>query len=87
MSTDLDKSADWCEDYGDLTICGTDMEEYARRSEGIRWCFHCRRRHEFHTVFMAPTGPSYYGPSAHTEGETSDCTDLFPGWYRTWEDE
>ena len=77
-------SADWCEDYGDLTICGTDMEEASRKSMGVKWCFHCRKRHEFWLVVMAPTGMSYYGPHVEIHGETRDCTDLFPGWTREW---
>ena len=81
------ETADWCADYGDVVICGTDMEEYARRSMGERWCFTHRRREEFWRVCYAPTGLSYYGPEAHIEGPTRDCTDLFPGWTREWEDE
>ena len=77
-------TADWCEDYGNVTICGTRMVEYSRRSEGIRWCFHCQTRHEFFWVVMAPDGLSWYGPSAHMEGVKPDCTDLFPGWTREW---
>ena len=74
--------ADYCHDYGNFVICGTDMEEVKRESEGKRWCFHCRKRHEFWWVVMAPVGLSYYGPSAHMEGVRDGCTDLFPGWFR-----
>lgn len=80
-------TADWCEDYGTLTICGTRMIEHSRDSIGDRWCFHCRRRHEFHRVFMVPDGPSWYDPHFSFKGVGPDCTDLFPGWVRTWEDE
>jgi hypothetical protein len=75
-------STDWCEDHGSLVICGTDMEEVFRTSEGVKWCFHCRKRHEFWWVVMAPKGISYYGPTAHMEGIGRECSDLFPGWYR-----
>lgn len=87
--TTAEASADWCEtsDDGSFVICGTDMEEYARRSIGIRWCFHCRKRHNFDRVCYAPTGLSYYDPYASIEGINNECTDLFPGWTREWEDD
>lgn len=81
MSTEI-VDADWCVDSGVGSICGTRMEERSRRSEGVRWCFSCRTRHEFWWVVMAPAGVSYYGPTAHIEGTSAQCTDLFPGWYR-----
>ena len=79
--------ADYCNDLGGVVICGTEMEEYSRRSEGVKWCFTCRKRHEFWWVCMAPTGISYYGPTAHMEGVNQHCSDLFPGWYREAPDE
>ncbi|MEV7827530.1 hypothetical protein [Microbacterium enclense] len=79
---DLDKSADWCVQAGGISIAGTDMVESSRESDGIKWCFHCRKRHEFWWVVMVPNGLSYYGPSAHMEGVGRYCTDLFPGWVR-----
>ena len=79
--------ADWCVDSGSIAICGTDMEEYARESMGERWCFTCRVRHEFWCVCKAPTGFSYYGPTAHVEGVKRWCSDLFPGWSREAVDE
>lgn len=75
-------SADWCAVQGELAICGTRMEEYSRSSVGEKWCFHCRRRHEFWWVVSAPAGISYYGPSADMKGVKSGCSDLFPGWSR-----
>jgi len=75
-------SADYCDDYGGVVICGTRMKEVSRASEGERWCFTCRRRHEFWWVVTAPDGMSYYGPSAQMEGVNRHCHDLFPGWYR-----
>lgn len=75
-------TADWCADFGGVAICGTRMVEVSRDTEGIKWCFTCRRRHEFWWVVEAPAGFSYYGPSAHMEGIKSGCSDLFPGWYR-----
>lgn len=87
MTIDLEQSEDWCLDTGALALCGTDMREHTRRSEGVRWCFTCRVRHEFWWVVMTPVGLSYYGPSAHMEGVHPRCTDLFPGWYREAADE
>ena len=78
--------ADWCESDGDVAICGTRMKEHSRTSEGVKWCFHCRKRHEFFYVVMVPDGLSYYGPSVSIDGIKDDCTDLFPGWTREWED-
>jgi len=63
------------------------MEEYHRESIGIRWCFHHRRREEFAWVCYRPIGLSYYGPEGHIEGPTSECTDLFPGWVREWDED
>jgi hypothetical protein len=79
-------SADWCVGDSNLVVCGTRMKEYSRTSEGIRWCFACRKRVEFQRVVTIPDGMSYYGPSI-----SIDCTncgaydgDLFPGRYREW---
>jgi hypothetical protein len=87
MSTEV--WADWCESDEAFAICGTRMKEYSRRSEGVHWCFRCRRRVEFEWVVMAPDGLSYYGPTAHME--CTNCKsangDLFPGWTRESEDE
>ena len=79
--TTTETYADWCVDDGAFAICGTRMVEHSRRSEGVKWCFKCRKRHEFWWVVMAPDGLSYYGPSAHMEGVTDECRDLFPGRY------
>lgn len=87
MTYTREQEADFVYDYGDVAICGTRMVEYARESFGVRWCFHCRRRHEFTWVYSAPDGLSYYGPSACLEGVAAECTDLFPGWSRWAEDE
>lgn len=77
-----EQTADWCVSDGQFSICGTSMKEHSRSAEGVKWCFHCRKRHEFWWVVMAPDGFSYYGPTAHMEGVKPDCSDLFPGWYR-----
>jgi len=82
-----DETADWCETAGNVAICGTRMKEHHRQSEGIKWCFHCRKRHEFFFVVMVPDGLSYYGPEGRIKGVGSECTDLFPGWSREWEDD
>lgn len=78
--------ADWCAQGPSVVICGTRMKEVSRTSQGERWCFRCRKRHEFFLVVSAPDGPSYYDPSPSIEGPTRDCTDLFPGWEREWRD-
>ena len=82
-------SADWCASAGPLTICGTRMVEHSRRSEGIKWCFACRKRVEFHYIVMAPNGFSYYGPHAVIKCANCNTTDgdLFPGWQREWEED
>lgn len=79
--------ADWCESDGNFAICGTRMKERSRESMGIRWCFHCRTRHEFFSVVMVPDGMSYYGPHWEIHGVGDYCTDLFPGWTRNWEED
>lgn len=78
----MTESADWCVDGGNIAISGTRMKEVSRDSEGERWCFHCRKRHEFWWVVTVPDGWSYYGPEARMEGVKRGCTDLFPGWFR-----
>lgn len=75
-------TADWCVSDGVVAISGTQMREDSRTSEGIKWCFHCRRRHEFFWVVMVPDGLSWCGPTARMEGVLRSCTDLFPGWTR-----
>jgi hypothetical protein len=85
-ATETEQWADWCEDDGAFAICGTRMKVQWRRSMGQRWCFRHRARHEFFRVLYVPDGLSYYGPSVFIEGPLSDCTDLFPGWYREWEE-
>lgn len=82
LTDTLAESADWCEDIGGVVICGTRTVEHSRQSQGERWCFHCRKRHEFWWVVRVPDGLSYYGPTAYMEGIGRDCTDLFPGWTR-----
>lgn len=75
-------SADWCAEAGALVICGTRMKEHSRDSQGERWCFSCRKRHEFWWVVMVPDGFSWYGPGARMKGIQRECSDLFPGWER-----
>lgn len=87
MTLPAPPTADRCIDYDNAVICGTDMQECSRRSIGVRWCFRHRRRHEFFHVVMVPVGRSYYGPHVAIRGVTGDCTDLFPGWTREWEDD
>ncbi|RZT66772.1 hypothetical protein EV139_0899 [Leucobacter luti] len=75
-------SADWCAQAGGVAICGTSMKEHSRESQGDKWCFVCRKRHEFWWVVTVPDGLSYYGPEAGMEGVAKWCSDLFPGWVR-----
>ncbi|GAA2007853.1 hypothetical protein [Nocardioides kribbensis] len=82
-----EQSADWCVDSGSVSIVGTHMAEYSRESMGERWCFTCRKRHNFDWVVMAPVGLSYYGPHVEIHGVRAECSDLFPGWSRNWGDE
>lgn len=67
-------------------ILHTIMEVIARRSEGEKWCFVCRKRREFEYVIFAPIGPSYYGPTHQIT--CTHCgvidSDLFPGYEREW---
>jgi hypothetical protein len=66
---------------------GPEMREVKRESQGVKWCFHCRKRREFWFIVTAPVIPSYYGPEPDiTCGQcnTSDG-DLFPGRIREWE--
>lgn len=56
-------------------------------SEGERWCFNCRARHEFQFIILTPTDPmSCYGPTPLIR--CSNCqqadADLFPGRFREW---
>jgi hypothetical protein len=81
-------TADWCVSNGDFSMSGTRMKEASRVSEGIRWCFSCRKRVEFDRIIKVPAGISYYGPSV--EITCSVCGtidgDLFPGRVREWEE-
>lgn len=77
-----------CETYGNLTIChGPAMEVIRRDSEGVKWCFHCRKRREFFYIVTAPVEPSYYGPNCDIRCGTCNTSDgdLFPGCERSWE--
>lgn len=80
-------TADWIVSDGNITICGTHTVEHSRESMGDKWCFHCRRRHNFDWVVYAPEGFSYYDPHAAVEGVTPECSDLFPGWTRAWSED
>lgn len=74
--------------YGNVIICYDPQVEYHRRYEGRRWCFHCRKRYTFVTIFTKPVDPwSYYGPNMTTRCTVCDTidADLFPGWTREWE--
>jgi len=82
-------TADWCISDGGFSMSGTRMKEVSRTSEGIRWCFSCRKRVEFNQIIKIPDGMSYYGPSI--EIACSSCgsidSDLFPGRIREWEED
>lgn len=70
-------------------ILRTPMQEYSRTPMGEKWCFHCRKRHDFSLVVLVPADPmSYYSPIAHMECEACKGrdTDLFPGWERVYDE-
>lgn len=76
--------------YGDtaVTICyGAEHREVRRESEGVKWCFQCRKRAEFFYVVTTPIVPDYYGPMANIRCGSCDASDgdLFPGREREWE--
>ena len=82
-------TADYCTPIPGGVICGTRMREHSRRSEGIKWCFRCRRRCEMWRVVAVPDGESYYGPTVHIEcgGCRAVDVDLFPGRIREWDEQ
>ena len=67
-------------------VCRTPMEEIHRESLGDRWCFHCRRRHEFVYLIRATVEPSYYDPTPSIQGLPCGAQDgdMFPGHEREW---
>lgn len=70
------------------TVChGAEHREVRRRSEGVKWCFKCRKRSEFFFIVTAPIVPDWYGPSAAIRCATCNTQDgdLFPGYEREWE--
>lgn len=81
-------SADYCTPIAGGVVCGTRMVESSRTTEGVRWCFTCRRRVEFVRIVMVPDGLSYYGPTVDIRcGECSSIDgDLFPGRCREWDE-
>ena len=84
-----------------VIVCyGPKMKEHSREPMGVRWCFKCRSRNEFHWVLMVAEieydedgsiSSSMYmaEPSAHSECSGCKRRDgqLFPGWVYRWEDE
>ena len=81
-----------------IAICrGPRMKETHRDSMGVKWCFKCRGRHEFHWIVMAPVidwddeasiAAAMWGPTAHSECQNckEQAGELFPGWSYQWED-
>ncbi len=66
---------------------GPETREIVRRSEGEKWCFHCRTRREFFYIVTAPVVMDWYGPNPGVKCghcNTSDG-DLFPGREREWD--
>lgn len=71
-----------------VTIChGGEHREVKRRSEGVKWCFHCRKRQEFWFIVTAPIVPDWYGPIADVRCGHCNASDgdLFPGREREWD--
>lgn len=87
-AAEVEESADWCISDGQFSMCGTRMKEHSRTSEGVKWCFCCRKRVEFVRVVTVPDGPSYYGPNVTIKCTNcgADDGDLFPGWSREWDE-
>ena len=59
-----------------------------RESEGVKWCFRCRKRVEFEYTLTAEILPSYYdpNPSIHCVPKGHWNGDLFPdGREREWD--
>lgn len=88
-------------DYGNVVICrGPEMKERSRTSMGVKWCFRCRGRHEFHWIVMGAdmiydengeVSPLMYMAEPYAHSECGNCKqrggELFPGWGYAWEDE
>ena len=77
-----------CTEYGNVIVChGSPHREVVRKSEGIKWCFCCRKRREFFYVVTEPIEPDYYGPTVGVECGTCKTVDadLFPGRFREWD--
>jgi hypothetical protein len=76
---------------GNAVVCREPMEEAWRQTEGDkeRWCFKCRKRRQFERVCTVPVGVSYYGPNVWIECSICHTTDgdMFPGYFRTWDDD
>ena len=55
-------------------------------SDGVRWCFYCRKRVEFTFRVHTPTDPeSWYGPNRTVSCEKGHHDgDCFPGTWREW---
>lgn len=58
-----------------------------RESEGVKWCFQCRKRVEFEYTVTREIEPSYYdpNPSIHCVPAGHWNGDLFPGYTREWD--
>lgn len=66
---------------------GPEMREIKRESQGVKWCFKCRKRREFWFIVTAPAVPDWYGPNLDIKCGTCDTSDgdLFPCREREWE--
>ena len=64
-----------------------EMRQIKRESQGVKWCFHCRKRREFWFTVMAPVVPDYYGPNCDIRCGTCNTSDgdLGFGREREWE--
>ncbi len=74
-----------------VTVCGPGpMEIRHRQSEGVKWCFACRGRHEFEYHVLVPTTEEgwYWGPAPQIVCTSCGAAngDLFPGHEREWEE-
>ena len=71
-----------------ITICfSAEHRVIKHESQGVKWCFKCRKRREFWFTVTAPIEPDWYGPNADIRCGTCNTSDgdLGFGREREWE--
>lgn len=68
-------------------VCGTGPKRVIHReSNGVKWCFYCRKRVEFLFTITQDVEPSYYDPNPSIDCINGHANgDLFPGYEREWD--